>query len=176
MVSDARNILYSLQNDLSKNNIMTLIDKYDSHIVSFVLMKFPGYENIYQQALFELKQKRNQQNMRNQIILRDHVCVLSNSHHDCCDIAHIKSFSNCNDTDEQYDISNGILLRKDLHHLFDLHLWTIHPDSKKVILSDKCKNQFSYGMLEYENKIINVDIGKQYLNFRYNEFMKMQIL
>jgi hypothetical protein len=173
MHSNASKVLYSLQENLSKDNILKLIDQYDIETVELALLKFPGYEYIFNDALYELKQKRNQQFMRKQIIQRDKSCVLTNAHSDCCDIAHIKSFSNCNDNfEEKYDIKNGILLRSDLHKLFDLHLWTIHPITKKIILSVKCKNDTSYGMEQYDNNIIDIDLGREYLEYRYNEFMK----
>ena len=36
-------------------------------------------------------------------------------------------------------VNNGLLLRSDLHLLFDAHLFTIHPENHKVVLSDQLK-------------------------------------
>ena len=36
--------------------------------------------------------------------------------------------------------NNGLLLRADIHTLFDLYLISIHPDSKKVVVSSKLDN------------------------------------
>lgn len=46
--------------------------------------------------------------------------------------AHITPFSE----EQSYDIRNGILLRADIHTLFDLYLISVDPQSGKVLLAD----------------------------------------
>lgn len=44
-------------------------------------------------------------------------------------------------------VTNGILLRADLHTLFDLGLIRIHPETKQVFLSSKLMDT-AYGFLD----------------------------
>lgn len=45
--------------------------------------------------------------------------------------------------EQSYEVSNGILLRADIHTLFDLLLISIDPEDGKVLVSEECKP--SYG-------------------------------
>ncbi len=51
---------------------------------------------------------------------------------DVLQAAHIDSFAKS----KSHAVSNGILLRADLHLLYDAHLLTILPDSGKIVVSD----------------------------------------
>lgn len=42
-----------------------------------------------------------------------------------------------------YDIGNGIILRADIHTLFDLYLLSINPDTEKVEVSNRCCGQYA---------------------------------
>jgi putative restriction endonuclease len=48
----------------------------------------------------------------------------------------------------QHEISNGLLLRRDLHALFDQHYITITPD-KALIVSKRIKEEFENGKEYY---------------------------
>jgi putative restriction endonuclease len=37
------------------------------------------------------------------------------------------------------DVTNGLLLRSDLHTLFDCYLLAIHPDLRRVVIADAMK-------------------------------------
>jgi predicted restriction endonuclease len=73
---------------------------------------------------------------------------------------------------ETNHLSNGLILRADLHTLFDLYLFTIDPESLKVILSPELKNT-PYG--EFEGKSIrqrekgHIQISKGALNYHYSQ-------
>jgi putative restriction endonuclease len=45
----------------------------------------------------------------------------------------------------QHDLSNGLLLRSDLHTLFDQHYLTIEPNNKTLIVSRRIREQFENG-------------------------------
>jgi len=44
-----------------------------------------------------------------------------------------------------HELSNGLLLRSDLHTLFDQHYLTIHPNKKTLIVSRRIREQFENG-------------------------------
>ncbi|MFM6503422.1 MAG: pentapeptide repeat-containing protein [Dolichospermum sp.] len=61
-----------------------------------------------------------------------------------CDIeqiieaAHIIPYSKI----ESHDVANGLLLRVDLHRLFDAHLIAIHPITRKVLISEQIAKDY----------------------------------
>lgn len=70
--------------------------------------------------------------------------------------------------------NNGILLRADLHTLFDLNLIVIHPESKKIeikpilLSSDDYKKFNGIVLPSYDFKIFSPD--DSYLEWRYNNY------
>ena len=69
-----------------------------------------------------------------------------------CEIAHIHPFNECLET-QKYDPNNVILLGAHLHKIFDKYLWSINPETCKIELSEKCKNDTSY---QINNKTLRV--------------------
>jgi putative restriction endonuclease len=59
---------------------------------------------------------------------------------------HIKPYSLV----QRHDVSNGLLLRSDLHRLFDGGYLTIDPSDRRVVVSDRIKEEFQNGK-EYYN-------------------------
>jgi putative restriction endonuclease len=45
----------------------------------------------------------------------------------------------------QHELSNGILLRSDLHRLFDLGYVTVNPDDHRVVMSRRIREEFENG-------------------------------
>ncbi len=113
--------------------------------------------------IFEVKEKReHQQEFRKRIIERYKKCVITGAPAIMCEAAHIKPFSDC-DSDEQYDIDNGILLRADVHKLFDLKLISINVD--KVVLGNDLLADPEYEFLwGYNGKHVGIsmDSGKYF--------------
>ena len=60
--------------------------------------------------------------------------------------AHIQRYSRGGD----HSLSNGLLLRSDLHKLFDLGYLTVDPTSLKIRVSRKIKEEFENGRIYYE--------------------------
>jgi putative restriction endonuclease len=60
--------------------------------------------------------------------------------------AHIRPYAE----DGTHDLSNGLLLRSDLHTLFDLKYMTIDPKDKTVIVSRRIREEFENGRAYYE--------------------------
>jgi putative restriction endonuclease len=59
--------------------------------------------------------------------------------------AHIRPYAH----EGHHEISNGVLLRSDLHTLFDRGYLGIDPDDLKVTVSQRIKEQFSNGKHYY---------------------------
>jgi HNH endonuclease len=85
--------------------------------------------------------------------------------------AHIDSYKG----DQTNNLNNGLLLRCDIHTLFDLYRITIHPESYQVIISQKL-HQTSYQVLH--NRKVNLPsqgtISKEALEKHYAEFLKRE--
>jgi putative restriction endonuclease len=61
------------------------------------------------------------------------------------DTAHIMPFSVC----QRHELSNGILMRSDLHRLFDGGYLTIDPAGRKVVVSKRIRQEFDNGKEYY---------------------------
>lgn len=55
--------------------------------------------------------------------------------------AHIKPYSLV----QRHEVSNGLLLRSDLHRLFDNGYLTVDPQNRKVVVSKRIKEEFENG-------------------------------
>lgn len=60
--------------------------------------------------------------------------------------AHIRPYAE----DGKHELSNGLLLRSDLHTLFDQHYLTIDPNKKTLVVSKRIREQFENGRDYYE--------------------------
>ena len=50
----------------------------------------------------------------------------------------------------EHTLSNGLLLRSDLHTLFDLGYLTVDPKEKRIVVSDRIKAEFENGREYYK--------------------------
>ena len=64
---------------------------------------------------------------------------------------------------------NGLLLRRDLHTMFDAMLWSIDPKTNKVRLARRLSDK-SYGALE--GKVIDHHVDPNALLFHFTQFQK----
>lgn len=55
--------------------------------------------------------------------------------------AHIRPYAR----EGKHELSNGLLLRSDLHKLFDLGYVTIDPDQKKIVVSPRIREEYENG-------------------------------
>lgn len=156
------------KSDDLKSIVKTLLTEYEKEDINVVLSTL--YKTTVDDILNEnistslIINRTGQNELRKQIIIRDKKCVLSGANHECCEVAHIKSFSNCTPY-EKYDIQNAILLRADLHKLFDKYLWSINPKTSKVEISSKINKESSeyYPINNHKNKKVN--LSKKQLKF-----------
>jgi putative restriction endonuclease len=62
--------------------------------------------------------------------------------------AHIRPYS----LEGKHELTNGLLLRSDLHTLFDQHYLTIAPKKKTIVVSRRIREQFENGRDYYKYK------------------------
>ena len=61
------------------------------------------------------------------------------------DAAHIRPFY----VHQRHEVSNGLLMRSDLHRLFDGGYITVDPAERRVVVSQRIKEEFSNGKEYY---------------------------
>lgn len=129
--------------DINKNINMNkdelykmLIDIYPKSDVELAMFNLFGYE--YKKT--EEKEKRlDQQSFREDLINRYKGCIITGVSEYVCEACHIIPHSECLDKDK-YNVDNGLLLRKDLHALFDKGLVKINHNTQTILLDDKILN------------------------------------
>jgi len=158
---------------LSMSSIyMQLTNIYEKSIIDFYM--YDTYKYIHVEPIIEdneLKKKRNGQSLfRTKLIERYNSCVISGGSSDVCDAAHIIPYAELDS--DCYNIDNGILLRQDLHTLFDKKKLTINPNTLVVIFDDDIlKNNKDY--LQFNNLPIDINLNSiEFLKKFYilNEF------
>lgn len=60
--------------------------------------------------------------------------------------AHIKPYS----VAQRHEISNGLLMRSDLHRLFDQGYMTVDPQERRVVVSGRIREEFENGKDYYK--------------------------
>lgn len=134
------------------------------------------------QDIHEIEQKEtnnrgyHQKEFRESVIKRYNSCIISDIDKDSCDAAHIYDlkYNPC-----CYDVDNGILLSKTLHIEFDNFKWCINPDTYKVVIADRYKNN-NLGINKYEGYDVSGKISKykntiNYLIKKWDLFLKQVI-
>lgn len=117
-----------------------------------------------------IAQRQGQPKFRRELLeAYDYRCAITDfDAEDALEAAHIIPY--CKDKDN--DLSNGLLLRADIHTLFDLYLIAVHPETKKVHIAPELKST-SYRELDGEKlnlpKDENLWPRKEVLEWRYNQ-------
>ncbi|WGD29589.1 HNH endonuclease [Ancylobacter sp. WKF20] len=93
----------------------------------------------------EVARRQGQATFRRQLLeAYDGACAISGTNvSDVLQAAHIQPYNGLSTN----KVSNGLLLRADLHNLFDLKLISINPDSMKVVVSPRLR-QTDYWSLD----------------------------
>jgi putative restriction endonuclease len=100
----------------------------------------------YRTALVQVR--ANQQAFR-EIVMQayDRKCAISGEKtRPVLEAAHIQPYAEAGPS----IVSNGLLLRSDLHRLFDQHYLTIDADNLKVRVSPRIREEFSNGVAYYQ--------------------------
>jgi hypothetical protein len=131
-----------------------LIESFPKNKIDFVMYNL--FQYIYTET-GECDKRKDQQTFRNELIERYGECLISGVSDEICEACHIIPHSKCEDKDK-YNVNNGILLRNDLHKLFDCGLLKINPHNQQVLFDDKILlNPKMKCYHEYNNKIININ-------------------
>jgi hypothetical protein len=115
----------------------------------------------------------DQKTYRSRLVDRYNTCVITDINESRCEACHIFPFSE-SDNIQKYDIDNGLLLRRDLHPLFDKYQLSINPQTQCVEIKP---NVIEYDIEQFNGKKIN-NLSKntlKYLNQHYDKFLN-QIL
>lgn len=102
--------------------------------------------------------RRGQQQFRDNLLwaYNGRCCVTGTSSREVLEAAHIQPYADSGTNSTR----NGLLLRSDIHVLFDLHLLSIDPSSRAVFCSKRLRNQPAYASLH--RKKANLPAGKMH--------------
>ncbi len=120
-------------------------------------------------ALRQVVLRRYQTAFRQELLKkRTNCCAISGtSELSVLEAAHIIPFSaRFADRDK---LENGLLLRSDIHKLFDAHLISVNPRTRKVEVSDRIGSSDYLGL---RGKVVADEVSPKCLDFHYENFKK----
>lgn len=120
----------------------------------------------------QIRQRRGQQKFRHKLQERYGACcqITNCSIYDIVEAAHIRPYRGSKDNHPD----NGLLLRADIHTLFDLDMIGIHPETLEILCADAVKQE--YGMRLNGNLSCGGAKGPsvEALRYRYQRFCDVQ--
>lgn len=127
--------------DISPKNIshyamyQNLTQIYPKVKVDFVMYDLFAYEHItYDKLSIEERERRQDTEFKKNVRSRyNNECIVSGTDMPC-QICHIKPFNECTEN-ERYDTNNGMILRDDIHTLFDRREIKINPNTLMIEVS-----------------------------------------
>jgi len=129
-------------------------------------------DNVDETILAEIKRRRGQSNLRENLFLiyNNRCCITDCDIKEVLHACHINPHSECGDN----SVNNALLLRSDIHDLFDSHLIGIRPESLTVHLNPKLLNT-EYKQLEGKKiargkEINKIDLNLSALQLRWKLF------
>lgn len=140
-----------------------LLKEFDREELNFVFYNDKKY--IHKDVEESVKRKY-QDKFRQGVIKTYGKCIISNANKTVCQAAHIIPYKDCFNTFKAFEISNGLLLRNDLHTSYDNGDFKINPDTLKIEFKSNILEDDSYAELtKYEglcldDKITNIDTIK----------------
>jgi uncharacterized protein YjbI with pentapeptide repeats len=111
--------------------------------------------------------REGQQEFKEELIKKyGYKCLISGCEiKEIIEAAHIIPYSKI----ESHDVANGLLLRVDLHRLFDAHLIAIHPITREVLISEQiAKDYQDIRGIKIESRLTGEDATKQQDALRYH--------
>lgn len=102
----------------------------------------PNKKDVRARTLRQIVARRGQKAFRNKLINQYGRCVFTDFHAvEALEAAHIVPYNG----EETNNVQNGLLLRSDIHTLFDLGLLSIDPDTMSIVLSSVLKlSEYAY--------------------------------
>ncbi len=143
-----------------------LLDAKEADIDDFTLQD----DDLRQTIERHIKQRRGQKKFRDQLLLSNPVCAVTGCGlTDILEAAHIDAYRNASHN----HISNGLLLRSDIHTLFDLNLLAINPVTEEIFFSNDALNE---GYKPFQRKKTNKNHKLSYsaLAKRWETFNKSE--
>lgn len=130
-----------------------MISIYPKEKVNFIMYNL--FQYIYPE-IEEKEKRKDQQSFRNDLIERYNGCIITGVSDIVCDACHIIPHSEC-DNKDKYNVDNGLLMRSDLHILFDKGLLKINPHTSEILLNDTLlSNQQMEQYFDLHNKKIYI--------------------
>jgi hypothetical protein len=149
------------KNILNKYKDFNYDDDEEMELDLFFLLDIKNYSE--NNILKKDRDKDKQKIFSNKVNKKYKKCIISGDD-SALEAAHIIELRNGGN----YDIYNGILLRSDLHKLFDENIWCINPYTKQIEISGNASN-----MSKYIGKYIELDdITLNNMKERYKIFKK----
>lgn len=163
-LTEIYNKIKKLEKENLNDEFIKLSKEYDIEIIQFIF--FQAHNFIFDENKFKIQLTRAlQHKFRNDLIKLYNRCIITNvSNFEAC---HIIPFV---DTDyhNRYDKYNGILLKPDLHVLFDKFIFSINPETFKV---EFIETFFENSANKKEYKRFN----NFKLNIQYNEKLQKNL-
>ena len=156
----------------SKSNISNTANRlakqgYEIEWIELYLFRHFGSNNM--DYITDAINRVSQIDFRKRIVDRDKICLISGFDASECEAAHIIPYSEC----KSYDSSNGILLNRCLHKLFDEFMFSINPATFKIEIR---KSNKLLSINKYKNKIIKVPVGCiKNLKKHYEKFVELNV-
>lgn len=121
--------------DIEFANFRDEIEKYSPDDVFWKLNKFDTREYHLRSVALRVGQGK----FRNAVLAAySHRCAFTETgQRDVLQAAHIYPYKGENGN----NVANGILLRSDLHLLFDLHMISVHPEEHTIFVSDRIEDR-----------------------------------
>jgi len=157
------------QNYKTTDNLYDIVHDLYTDKEDFYLDKHFLMDNVYHKKT-EIKYRTNQNDFRKKLIETYKVCIVTGF----SDIDELEACHIVPCTESNTHIDNGILLNRMIHKTFDKYLWSIHPESFHIEISNNINRNSS--ILQYKDKII--PIRKEsiyYINKHYLQFKKLSI-
>ncbi len=167
------------ENDNDNSEIIELDVDIDQDELDFEELNQPNMpEEFVRDAMAQIKIRRGQPRFRQKLLkLYENTCIVTGCRiPELLEAAHILPHSEKND----YSLSNGLLLRADIHTLFDLGMIAIDPVSLELKMNEKLLETKEYVELN------NIDIGsrilqlhekyklsKEGLDWRWNSYIEL---
>jgi hypothetical protein len=153
--------------NLSKDDIyLKLSEKFPSNTHTIKLFMYNNYKYIYTEDISSTPTLTNnrdgQELFRKKVINRYKNCIITGYPETVCQACHIVPHSECN-SEDKYNVNNGLLLRADLHILFDKKLLQINPETLKINLLDKSLQEY----IKYDGLKLNIHLDSIYYLKKY---------
>lgn len=146
------------------------LKEYPKELIKSV--KLLRHFDLEEDKKIEVIVRDKQSSFRNKLLKRyNNRCVLTGKLEKVCQACHILPFSECQDVFKKYDVYNGIILKADIHLLYDNNYFYIDENDCKIKINPKTSSEdiLNYNLNDYKDKYIKEldnPKSKKYLEIR----------